>query len=248
MAVSAALQKFPVRRGGSLQRLALERAEEARHRRWVVAGARRDLLPHLVGLALLVAAVERDHAGACQLAELRHGAPHRLAARGTRGDPAERGEELHTRGPGLALGCVARGHVADLVADHVGELAFRVGDGERAPRNVDPAAGQREGVRLLHVRHGEAVDEITARRVARQALAEPFHVGPELGGVDQADLPLGRHERRLGAPRDGIRDTGREQHRCGDRRGSKRRAARTSHGVSPSDYTAAPTPRTRMGA
>ena len=41
--------------------------------------------------------------------------------------------------------------MADLVAEDAGQLVLVVGEREEPARDVDVAAGQREGVRLLHV-------------------------------------------------------------------------------------------------
>ena len=60
------------------------------------------------------------------------------------------------------LRAVARGDVADLVAQHASQFGLAVQVGHQAARDVDVAAGQREGVDLGAVEHGEAPLQLRA--------------------------------------------------------------------------------------
>ncbi len=55
---------------------------------------------------------------------------------------------------------VARGDVADFVAQDGGQLGLGIEHRQHAAGDVDVAAGQGEGVDLLAVEHGEAVNQI----------------------------------------------------------------------------------------
>jgi hypothetical protein len=83
---------------------------------------------------------------------------------------------------------VLRGHVPDLVADDAGQLVLVVGQREEPARDVDVAAGQREGVRLLHVDDLEAVRQITPGRDGGEPLAHRANVGHQGRIVVQAHL------------------------------------------------------------
>jgi hypothetical protein len=138
----------------------LERAQELRHPPRIDARTRRHLLPHPVRLALLIAAVGGDIPAPQHL-----GSAQELSRRTEDGgqDRACDGEQAHARRPRLPLRGMARRDVGDLVTDHVGDLVLGVGDREHPSRDVDVAAGKREGVGLLHVEDFEAVTDVLAR-------------------------------------------------------------------------------------
>ena len=75
-------------------------------------------------------------------------------------------------------GAVPRGDVADLVADHAGQVGLAVEVGHDAARDVHIAAGQRKGVDLGAVEHREGPRQVGPLRLARQAQADVGHVGP----------------------------------------------------------------------
>ena len=104
----------------------------------------------------------------------------------------EDGGRQHAEPGGLrarrALGAVACRHMADLVADHAGEVGLAVHVGHQPARHVDVAAGQGEGVDLRAVDDGEVPVELRPVRVARQALADLVDVGLQPGVLDLAVL------------------------------------------------------------
>ena len=70
------------------------------------------------------------------------------------------------------------------------ELGFGAREGEHPARDVDDAAGEREGVGRLLVEHVEAVAVPAARGVAGDALADRIDVSVQLGVVDDAGLTM----------------------------------------------------------
>ena len=75
-------------------------------------------------------------------------------------------------GTGLLTHRVPRGDVADLVAEHRRELRLAVEIGHDAARDVDVAARQREGIRLLAVEDRKRPGEIGAFSLGSDALPD----------------------------------------------------------------------------
>jgi hypothetical protein len=119
---------------------------------------------------------------------------------------------------GGALRAVAGGDVADLVADHPGQVGLAFHVGHQAAGDVDIAAGQREGVDLRAVEHREMPFQVLAVRLLGQALAQLVHIslqpGIRIGAVFLQHLFVGLpalgdlaalvHHRDLALPGDGI--------------------------------------------
>ena len=97
--------------------------------------------------------------------------------------------EQTARGP-LLSGGVAFDHVADLVADHAGQLVLVVGHRQQAARHEDVSPGERERVRLDLIDDPEVELELPVRNGAQELVADALHVGVERGIVEQADLGL----------------------------------------------------------
>ena len=127
--------------------------------------ARQVLGAQLVGLQFLFAAVGRQPArgdalrhlagragGAADTLALEHRAQHRGRQHAEPGVLLARG----------ALRAVARGDMANLVANDTGQFGLAVKVGHESARDVDITAGQREGVDLVAVEHGEGPRQLTA--------------------------------------------------------------------------------------
>ena len=117
--------------------------------------------------------------------------------------------EVRDHAVAVALGAVARRHMADLVGDHAGELRFVVGERHQAARDMDVAAGQGEGVGFGAVEHDEGEGRFgllggllnppaQIRNVAleRRVVVETAQRLHQLGMLLGADAPLflGRHQ------------------------------------------------------
>ena len=99
----------------------------------------------------------------------------------------EQGGGLRSR---VALRGMARRNVADLVADHARHLRLGVRECEQSARDVDIPAREREGVRLLHLDHVEAVLDVLPGRVLGELAAELLDVVVQRLVVDDAQLRL----------------------------------------------------------
>ena len=211
-------------RSGEPDFLALQRAKELRHGGGVVPGIGGQRLAHLIGLTLLIAPVRRDQPRTEGLAQLADGLTRIAAEQHGRTDGGRDGAHAGYHLARIALCRMASDHVTDLVAHDIGDLVLGVRNGEQAARDVDPAPGQREGIRLGHVGNGEVV----LRRgwghpldqalfdVAHQPLADGVDVGDKLRIVHHSDLrrnllrllgaerafALGGHEAQLALSRD----------------------------------------------
>ena len=84
---------------------------------------------------------------------------------------------------------MARGDVADLVAEHAGQLGLVVQIREKAARHIDVSAGQRERVDRGAVDDGERPRQVGAMRVARELLADLVDVALQVRIVVDAHLP-----------------------------------------------------------
>ena len=159
-----------------------------------IPGLRGDLLSDRVGLALLVARIARERIGAGRLRRV-----GLLLAAGE--NVAEQRGDAQRLDVGVELRGVAPRDVADLVAEHVGELGLGVGEHQQPTRYVDVAARQRERVRLVHLDDLERVGDVLARRVRGERAAERFDVAIQRGILREAhgglDLPRGLHVDQL---------------------------------------------------
>ncbi len=167
--------RFPVlllRDLGVEELLVLEHLQRAPHRARIVAGAREIGRAELVGLQLLVAPV----AGEQRRAERVDRDTAGLRADRRNEDLRDGDGDLRTLRGAQALHRVPRGHVAELVPDDAGELGLGVEVRQDAARDVDVAAGQREGVHVRGVDEHEPVRD--AGPVARlgEPLADPLDV------------------------------------------------------------------------
>ena len=198
-------------------RIAFQLFEETGHRKGIVPGARQVAHAEAVGFDLLFPAEARSDRTGRKTGEIGEKAAElavpRCGVHDRDGEPAE-------QAPRHALGAVAGGDMADLVADHAGKLGFVVRQRHQAPCHVDVAAGQGEGVD--HV----AVEDRDGERFAghlRDGVNPGGHQGhmgvefrkllvdPELvedgGVVPRSDrlLLLGRHHGEHGFARRRIR-------------------------------------------
>ena len=98
------------------------------------------------------------------------------------------GADLRRHRARVLVDAVARGHVADLVAEHGGEFGLVLDVGHDAAGDVDIAARQREGIDLVAVEHRESVLKVRAVALLRQPFADALHVGLQLGVVVDAVL------------------------------------------------------------
>ena len=204
--------------------LVLEHADDVDHVLRVVAVARQVFGAQLVGLQFLFAAVRGDVARGHALRHLAGqvgGAGH--ARRAFQHRAQHRGRQHAEPGVLLARGAlraVARGDMADLVADDAGQFGFAVHVGHDAARDVDKAAGQGEGVDLRAVEHREGPGQVGAVRLAGELLPEVVDVGLQRRVVDGTvfgqhlcvglaafgDLAGLVHHRALGAAGHGVDD------------------------------------------
>ena len=176
--------------GGKLL-LHLQHRDHVDHVLRVVAVAHQVFGAQLVGLQFLVAAVAGDVAGRRtlrrlpgQLAGTAHtvGLGHRAQHAG--GQHADAGGGL----AGGAGGAVAGGHMTDFMADHACQVGLAFHVGHDAARHIDIAAGQREGVDLGAVEHGEGPLQVGAMRFVGQLLAQIVDVGLQFCVLDRAVL------------------------------------------------------------
>ena len=126
---------------------------------------------------------------------------------------------------------MARGDVADFVAEDSDELRFVVEIRQDAARDVDEPARQRKRVDRGRVDDGKAPRQVRALRASRDAHAEILHVALQFGIFIQphflADLRvelasdrnllLFAHEGQLALARHRIGRAGRHQHRRNER-------------------------------
>ena len=188
-----------------------EAGEDGAHRPLVVTGARQILNAQRIGLQLLLARIAQRE----QLRALQEPARQRLTdaavaqqhARENRAQPADHAVALR---PGLPPLGMARGDMADLVAEHGRQLCLVVHQRDELARGVDVPAGNREGVvhRAVDHRHGEIVARAGKVRLDGDVLADlahimrlrPLHRAAELGQQLRmqflALLRLGRSDRR----------------------------------------------------
>ena len=89
-----------------------------------------------------------------------------------------------------AFGGVARGDMADLVAKHAGHFRLVDGKAQQAAGDVDIAAGQRKGVDVRGIEHGEGVFDVLALGGRRHELADAVDIGVEgrLLGIGAAEF------------------------------------------------------------
>ena len=166
--------------------LALEHFDHIDHVVRIVIEAGEVFSAQLVRLRFLTTAVFRDIAGSHPLRGLRcrvGGAPEALAFEHDAKDGRRHHAEARRLLAGGALRAVPRGHVADLVADDTREVGFAVHIGHDAACDIHVTAGQREGIDVRAVEHGEVPVKLGAVRGLGQPLADFVDVGLQLGIV-----------------------------------------------------------------
>ncbi len=162
----------PFRQPPAAARLAdpVERLEDVRHLAHVVVLIERVSESRLVGLVLGVAAVLEE-----QDAEPLARQPGHAGDVG-REDAPQPQAELRQLGLADLLHRVAVGDVADLVADHRGQLRLVVDRGHQPTGHVDEATRQREGVDRGVIHHVELPGQV-------RTLRGLGHLHPDLGHV-----------------------------------------------------------------
>ena len=167
----------------------------------VVAGARHDLRPEEVGLALVVAAVFQHQGAETELRPICDDGAGGSADDGA-GDGAGQCAELNPRALRLGdvRGAVTEEHVGELVRHHARHFTFEAGGVDHAAVDEHRPAGQGEGVDLTKVHAGERI--LVGRMVQlrwcsrHQAFADPAEVSRHFAVVDDRKL-LSRFGRGL---------------------------------------------------
>ena len=150
--------------------LAREAREKGGHGARVVAGPRHVAHPQHVGVRFLAARIAREVGPGAEAGQ--------VAGRLVAGYGAEEADaELSHHRLAVALGRMARGHVADLVADDAGELGLVVGERHEPRGDVDVAARQGEGVDHVAVEHREGEGQARLLRDLRETPADAIDVG-----------------------------------------------------------------------
>ena len=91
--------------------------------------------------------------------------------------------------------------VPDLVREHVRDLGLGVREREQAARDVDVAAGEREGVGFLHLDDLKAVVDILAGRELCETTAKLLDISRQVGVVDDPQLRARSEARPRVVPR-----------------------------------------------
>ncbi len=182
--VAARLASVPLGLIRGKQFLVFQHADDVDHRLRRIAGAREILCAQAVRFQLVLATVagrprlrqglQQVCAGLVAQPRYQHRTEHRSQPR--RGLCA------------LLAHSVARGDVPDLVADHPGEFGLGIQIGHDAARDVDIAAGQREGVDVRAVDHREPPFQLRPMALLRQPHAHLRHVGLQRGIVQRRIL------------------------------------------------------------
>ena len=161
-------------------RLRLQRGEEIRLRGGVVTRAGEVAHAELVALELLIAGIGGDDALADRIAKLvdrlhrlRRGAKHRSA------DRSRKNADLRNPGCLLTAGGMRRSHMANLMPNDSGQFRFRVRQSDQTARDIDIAAGQREGVDHRTVQHGERPFGFRLLRFRCKPPPDPFDIFPK---------------------------------------------------------------------
>ena len=143
-----------------------ERRQERRHLVGIPSAARRVFGAQRVGLQLVVAPeLEKQHAEA-RLREVAE-RPHLRHE-----DAADQHAKRRAHAARVLLRRVARGDVADLVAEHADELRFVVEIRQDAARDVDEPAGQRERIDRRRIDDRKAPRQVRALRASREPHAD----------------------------------------------------------------------------
>ena len=138
-------------------------------------GARQVLGTEPIGLQLLLATVRSDVARRCCLRRFTHDLAHATSTLALQNRAQYRRSQHAQPGVLLARGALrtmACRDVADLVADHAGQVGLTLHVRHDAARHVHIPARQRKGVDLRAVEHGEVPLQLAAMRQAGQALAQ----------------------------------------------------------------------------
>lgn len=166
----------------------LEDVHDADHGFGVVAGLDHELDSEGIGLVFVFAAILHGEHVADHLGDLHTAASLAIA----HGDTGSLGDALDEAGLGHLLGGVTADDVADLVAEHTGELVFAFESFEKGSGDEDLAAGQGEGIDGLGItQEGEAelVGGVADLGALDESLANALHQGTGLGvGVLAAEL------------------------------------------------------------
>ena len=144
----------------------LQLAEEGFHRLGVVPGAGHVAHRQLVRFQFVLARVGLQPGLCAEPGHLRH----RLIA----DHGAQHGEaQIGRHGLAITLGGVPRRDVADFVGQNAGYLGLVFRQSQQAPRNIDVAAGQGEGIDDVVVQYGEMEGQVGHLGVRRQETADP---------------------------------------------------------------------------
>ncbi len=155
--------------------LGVERGEKIRLRVRVVARARERAHAKKVGLVFLLAREARKVKRAADIEEI---GGDRAAGHGAHDGAYDAGADRAI----IALGGVARRDMADLVSENARHFRLAVGKREKAARDVDIAAGQREGVDDGRVEKRDGVAHARIVRVGGDAAADLGDIAAQ-GGI-----------------------------------------------------------------
>ncbi|PHK24698.1 hypothetical protein VF10_10945, partial [Nostoc linckia z13] len=173
--------------------LGRKRSQHRPHRRRIIAAAREIADAEIVRFIFLLA---RE----AQRVELRALARD-LAERAVAGQhPEQHGKTARDGRGAVALRAVARGDMADLVAEHRGEFGFVVHQRDELARDIDIAARDREGVVDRRVEQGdpEVARRVRQARLDRDPLPDLGHIGILRAAIGAA-IFLEQLRMRLGA-------------------------------------------------
>jgi hypothetical protein len=174
----------------SAQRLlAFERVKKRGEGRRIPARVGRQGDAALIGVTLLVAAVRCQDESRRELSRAADDAAERGAdhAEDSRRNPEQQREWRRGAGP---AGGVPLQHVRHLVPEHASELVLAVEERQQPARDVDVAAGKREGVRLGVVGHVELPRDVAALRRLRDPAGHLPNIAHEIRVADEANRPL----------------------------------------------------------
>ena len=164
--------------------LTLQGTNHVDHVARVVSAARQILCAQTVGLQLLIAPVGGDVARRCRLRHVAGQLPGTCQPLAFQHGTQYRGRQ-HTQARILlargALGTMAGGDVANLMAHHAGQFSLTLQIGHDAARHIHITAWQREGIDLGAVQQGEVPLQLVAVRQLGQALTQVVDVSLQFG-------------------------------------------------------------------
>ena len=144
------------------------------HRLRIVAGLCHVADAKPIRLHLLVARVflQVDRGTRLQAAARRLGDLRWQASNGAE-DAQNADAKIGGGGAAVALCCVPRGDMADLVAENAGQFRFVAGQRHQAAGDMDVSARQREGVDVVVVEDRKGVRDILHLGMLRNRLSDP---------------------------------------------------------------------------